>query len=129
MSKWDPAADRGLWALSDPRLSKPSQDEAKEVLLWSEELGVNIAVCPCLQLISHTQETSTFKEESVRDYIFIKKCIRSFIEVRILSVDCFRIYLYMYTYSSMWLYNKNGCKRERERERERDRQTDRQTDW
>ena len=28
----DLAADRGLWALSDPRLSDPSQD-AKEVLL------------------------------------------------------------------------------------------------
>ena len=36
--EWEPAADRGLWTLSDPRLSKPSQDE-KEVLLWSEELG------------------------------------------------------------------------------------------
>ena len=32
-------ADRGLWALSDPRLSNPSQDE-EVVLLWSrEELG------------------------------------------------------------------------------------------
>ena len=29
------------WALSDPRLSNPSQD-AEEVLLWSEELGVNM---------------------------------------------------------------------------------------
>ena len=39
-------ADWGLAALSDPRLSNPSQDEAKEVVLWLEELGVNIAVCP-----------------------------------------------------------------------------------
>ena len=61
MPKWEPAADRGLWALSDPRLSNPSQDE-EEVLLWSEELGVNIGVCSRLQLISYTQETSSFRE-------------------------------------------------------------------
>ena len=35
------ASGRVLWALSDPRLSNPSQDE-KEVLLWSEELWVNM---------------------------------------------------------------------------------------
>ena len=44
ISKWEPAADRGLWTLSDPRLSNPSQDE-KEVLLWSEELG---SICSSL---------------------------------------------------------------------------------
>ena len=36
--EWEPVADRGLWALSDPRLSNPSQD-GEELLLWSEELG------------------------------------------------------------------------------------------
>ena len=36
MPKSEPAADKGLWALSDPRLSNLSQD-AKEVLLWSRE--------------------------------------------------------------------------------------------
>ena len=40
------------------RIEQP-QDE-KEVLLWlREELWVKITVCPCLQLISHTQPTST----------------------------------------------------------------------
>ena len=73
--------DRGLWALNDPRLSNPSQDE-EEVLLWSEELGVNIAGCPRLRLISHTQETSTFSRIKCESYIFIKKCVGSFIEVR-----------------------------------------------
>ena len=62
MPKWEPVADRELWALCDTRLSNPSQDEAKEVLLWSDELGVNIAVCHCLQLISHTQQPSPFRE-------------------------------------------------------------------
>ena len=55
MPNWEPAADRG------PTVEQPSQDE-EEVLLWSEELGVNITVCLRLQLISHTQETSPFRE-------------------------------------------------------------------
>ena len=82
MPKWEPAANRGLWALSDPWLSNPSQDE-KKVLLWSrEKVLVNIAVCSRLQLISHTQPTSTLLRIKCDRYIFIKKCIRSFIEVR-----------------------------------------------
>ena len=49
------AADRGLWALSDPQLSNPAQMRMK--YCW-----VNIAVCSHLQLISHTQPTSPFQE-------------------------------------------------------------------
>ena len=92
MPEWEPDADRGLWALRDPRLSNPSHDE-EEVLLWSEELGVNIAVCPRLQLISHIQETSPYQE-----YIFIKKCVRSFIEVRHYCWLCLFLYLWLYMY-------------------------------
>ena len=89
MPIWEPAADWGLWALSDPRLSNPAKMRKKYCL-------VNIAVCPRLQLISHTQPTSTLSRIKCDIYIFIKKSVHSFIEVRILSVDCFRIYLYMY---------------------------------
>ena len=83
-----------LWALSDPRLINPSQDE-EEVLLWSEELGVKITVCPRLQLISYTQPTSTLPRIKCERYIFIKKCVPSFIEVRHYCWLGFRIYLYM----------------------------------
>ena len=47
MPKWEPAPGRGLWALSDPRLSYPGQD-AQVLLCSREELWVNVAVCPCL---------------------------------------------------------------------------------
>ena len=43
---------------------------------------VNIAVCPCLQLISHTQQTSPLLRIKCERYIFIKKCVCLFIEVR-----------------------------------------------
>ena len=74
MPKWELAADRGLWDLNDPRLSNPAKMRKK--YCW-----VNIAVCPRLQLISHTQPTSTLSRIKCDRYIFIK-CICSFIEVR-----------------------------------------------
>ena len=50
---------------------------------------VNIAVCPCLQLISQAQQTSTLSRIKCERYIFIKKRVRSFIEVRILCLIMF----------------------------------------
>ena len=57
MPKWEPVADRGLSALSDPQ---PRWE--RSAVMVEEELRVNIAVCPCLQLIPHTQPTSPFRE-------------------------------------------------------------------
>ena len=71
MPNWEPAADRGLCAISDPQLSNPAKMRKKYI--W-----VNIAVCPHLQLISHTQPTSTLSRIKCERYIFIKKCVRSF---------------------------------------------------
>ena len=89
MLSWEPAADRGLWALSDPWLSNPAKMRKK--YCW-----INIAVFPHLQLISHTQPTSTLSRIKCERYIFIKKCVCSFIEVRHYVWLCFCIYLYMY---------------------------------
>ena len=75
MPEREPACRLRAVALSDPMLSNPSQD-VKEVLLWSrEELG-SVSVSTHL---SHTTETSRIK---CKRYIFVKKCVRSFIEVR-----------------------------------------------
>ena len=69
--KWEPAADRGLWALSDPRLSNPSQDE-KEVLLWSEELrSICSSLSPSPTHLSHTTNINPFKNK-VWDIYFYK---------------------------------------------------------
>ena len=45
-------------------------------------LGQYVVVCPRLQLTSYTQETSTLSRIKCERYIFIKKCVRSFIDVR-----------------------------------------------
>ena len=59
-------------------------------------LGQYVAVCPRLQLTSHTQPTSTLSRIKCERYIFYKE-VCSFIHwVRILCWLCFCIYLYMY---------------------------------
>ena len=74
MPKWEPAVDRGLWALSDPRLSNPSQDE-KDVLLWSEELG---AICsspsPSPTHLSHTTNINHFQNKVWEIYFYKEVC-------------------------------------------------------
>ena len=49
-----------LAALSDPRLSTPAKVR-KKFCYGRGRTWVNIAVCPCLQLISHTQQTSPWE--------------------------------------------------------------------
>ena len=59
------------------------------------QLGQYVAVCPRLQLTSHTQETSNLSRIKGERYIFMKKCLRSFIEVFFISahVLCSCIYV------------------------------------
>ena len=94
MPAWEPAADRGLWALSNPQLSNPAKMR-KKCCYGQKNLGQYVAVCPRLQLTSHTQPTSTLSRIKCERYIFIKKCVRSFIEVRHYCWLCFRLYLYV----------------------------------
>ena len=93
MPKWEPATDRGLWALRDPRLSNPSQDE-KEVLLWSEELGsICSRLSPSPTHLSHTTNISPFENKFSR--IFFYKEVCSFFHwSRHYCWLCFRLYLY-----------------------------------
>ena len=66
MSNWEPAVDRGPWALSDSRLSNPTK--MREKYCW-----VNISVCPRLQLISHTHPISVLSRIKYERYIFYKE--------------------------------------------------------
>ena len=66
-------------------------------------LGQYVAVCPCLQLNSHTQPTLTLSRIKCERYIFIKKCVRSFIKVRhYVWLYVMHIYVY-YEYTTVCL--------------------------
>ena len=87
MPEWEPAADRGLWALSDPRLSNPSQDE-EECCYGQKNLGQYSILSLSPTHLAHTRNI-TLSRIKCEWYIFIKKCIHSFIEVRILCLIMF----------------------------------------
>ena len=99
-AKWEPAADRGLWALSDPRLSNPSQDE-EECCYGQKNFGKYSSLSLSTIHLSHTTNI-TFLRIKCEMYIFIKKCIRSLIEVR-------KLYLIMFLLIFvLWLYNNKS---------------------
>ena len=95
MPNWEPAADRGLWALSDPWLSNPSQDE-KEVLLWSEELGsICCSLSPSPTHLSHTTNIDLFENKVWEIYFYKEVC--SFVHWSLtLCLIMLHIHLYMY---------------------------------
>ena len=65
----------------------------KKCCYGQKNLGQYVAVCLRLQLTSHTRNITLSRIKCER-YIFIKKCVRSFIEVRIL---CLIMFLLNYT--------------------------------
>ena len=74
--------DAELRASGRQRALAPQWPTVEQPKMRKKYCLVNIAVCPRLQLISHTQPTSTLSRINCEKYIFIKKCARSFIEVR-----------------------------------------------
>ena len=91
----------------DPTVEQPQPRWGRSAAMVRRTLDQYVAVCPRLQLTSHTQPTSPLSRIKCERYIFIKECVRSFVEVRHYCWLCFRLYLY-YVYvlcSCMWLYN------------------------
>ena len=100
MLNWEPAADRGFGPSVTHGWATQSRWWRIAAML-RRTLAQYVAVCPRLQLTSHTQPTSTLSRIKYERYIFIKKCVRSFIEVRYYCWLCFCLYLYV-----LWVYNK-----------------------
>ena len=63
MPKWEPAADRGLWTLSDPWLSNPAKIRKK--YCW-----VNIAVRPCLHSPLTHKKHHPFENKACEIYFY-----------------------------------------------------------
>ena len=72
----------------------------KKCCYGQKNLGQYVTVCSRLQLTSHTQPTLTLSRIKCERYTFIKKCVRSFIEV-VIIVD----YVSTYICICMRLYN------------------------
>ena len=101
MPNWEPVVHRGLLALIYPWLSNPAKMRKK--YCW-----VNIAVCPRLQLISHTQPASTLSRIKCERYIFIKKCVRSLKFVIIVDNGLAYICMCIHAVVWLWVYNNRS---------------------
>ena len=107
MPKWEPAYTlRALWPSVTHGWATPAKD-AKEVLLWSrEEFGSIQQFVPVSTHLSHSTEHQHLRKQSGRFIYFVKKCIRSFVEV-VITVDYVSAYIRMCTHVVvLWLYNK-----------------------
>ncbi len=107
-AEWEPAPDRVLRPLVTHGWAAQPECERSAAMV-RRTWGQYVAICPRLQLTSHTEPTSTLSRIKGERYIFIKKCVRSFIEVRHYCWLCFRLY-YVYVYVHMqvyvlWVYN------------------------
>ena len=106
MPKWGPAADRGLWALSDPQLSNPKPRWERSAAMVEEELGVNIAVCTRLQLISHSPTNITLSKIKCKGLYFYKE-VYSFVHwsrhYRLMIFPRVSVYLYIHAVV-LWLW-------------------------
>ena len=92
MPNWEPAADRGLGpSVTHGWAAQPECERSAAVV--RRTLGQYVAVCPRLQLTFHTQETSTLSRINCERYIFIKKCVRSFMSIQPNHSHCMFIFI------------------------------------
>ena len=102
-AEWEPVQDRGLGPSVTP-VEQPSKMSKKCCYGQRNLASICCSLSPSPTHLSHItnmKPIATLSRIKCERYIFLKKCVRSFIEVAIM----FRLYLYMYTYSCMWLYN------------------------
>ena len=77
----EPAPDRGLGPSATHGWAAQPRSGRSAAMVARRTLGQYVAVCLRLQLTSHIQPTSTLSRIKCERYIFLKKCVRSFIEV------------------------------------------------
>ena len=105
-------ADWWLWPSATPGWATQPRCEKNAAMVKRRSL-VNIAVCPCLHSsLTHNRNINPLANKVWEIHIFIKKYVRSFIEVRKLFLIMFPlIFVYVYalyttTYESWTLLNK-----------------------
>ena len=100
LAEGEPAPDWGLGPSVTHGWAAPLRWGRSAAMVARRTLDQYVAVCLRLLLTSHTQPTSTLSRIKCETYIVIKKCVRSFIEVRIFDLTMFPlIFIYMYMYN------------------------------
>ena len=77
MPKWEPAPDRGLWAISDPRLSNPAKMRKKCCYGQRRTWGQYSSLSPSPTHLSHTTNITPSRIKWERLYFY--KAVYSFV--------------------------------------------------
>ena len=94
-AEWEPAPDRGIGpSVTHGWAAQPECERSAAMV--RRTLGQYVAVCPRLQLTSHTQPTSTLSRIKCERYIFYKE-VCSF-------VHWSRHYVWLYSTCIMYMY-------------------------
>ena len=89
-----------------PPVEQPQPRCGRSAVMVKKRSWVNIAVCPCLHSsLTQHRNINPFENKVWEIHIFIKKRVRSFIEVVNHLWLCFCICLYMYTLSIQHLFS------------------------
>ena len=95
MPNWEPAADRGLWVLSDSRLSSPARIW-KKCCNGQKTLGsICSSLSPSPNHLSHTTNINPFENKVCEIYLYKEMCSFDHWSSS-LCLIMIRIYLYMY---------------------------------
>ena len=98
LPEWEPAADRGLWAPSDQRLSSPAMMRKKCCYGQRNFGSICSSLSPSSTLLSHTRNINFFENKVWEVYFSKEEC--SFVHWRSsLCLIMFRMYYIFDTYS------------------------------
>ena len=98
MPAWQSACRLRACGPQWPEVEQPQPRWGRSAAMVRGTLGQYVAVCPPLKLTSHIELTSTLSRIKCERYIFIKKCVRSFIEVVIVFDYVPHIFIFVYVY-------------------------------
>ena len=99
-AEWDPAPDRGHGpSVTHGWVAQP--EWGRSAAMVRRTLGLYVAVCPRLQLTSHTQPISTLSRIKYKRYIFYKE-VCSFVHWS--SSLCLIMFLHIFVYVKLYMY-------------------------
>ena len=105
MPEWEPAADRGLWAVSDPRLSNPAKMRKKCCYGQKNFGSICSSLSPFPTNLSHTTNINPFKNKVWEIYFYKEVCSFVHWSSSLLLTMFPYIFVYVCGYTTLWLWN------------------------
>ena len=94
MPKWEPACRLRALGPQWPTVEQP-QPRWRSAAMVKRRTWVNIAVCPCLQLISHTQQNIILSKKRCERFIFLYSFVIEVVHHWLIMFPCIFVYVHV----------------------------------